>query len=114
MTLGRGIGLWVHVDGIVGARLQARLAADARALVKLNNAVRTLVHGGDGADARTGRILAVVAARHLKVAAAVRVLARFHILDPRAVDAQRHFVFRFASSGTGVTTNTLAVVDDKS
>jgi hypothetical protein len=56
----------------------------------------------------------MVAARHLKMAAGIGVCACFDVFDPGAVYAQRNFVFAFAGGGAGMTTNALAVVNDKS
>ena len=73
-----------------------------------------LVHGLRGADTHTGRVGAVVTARHLKMAASVRVEAGFNVFHPGAAHPQGHFVLlRFAGDGTGVAANTFAVVDDK-
>lgn len=56
----------------------------------------------------------MIAARYLETAAHVRISACFNILNPGAVDSQGHLVFGFACSRTGMTSDTLALVDEKS
>src|SRR5690606_35807148 len=68
VALGRGAGLGIDVDRVVGARLHAGLAADAHVLVELHDAVGALVHRGHGADPHAGRVVTVVAARDLEAA----------------------------------------------
>ncbi len=113
VALGRGVGVGVNVDGVVGAGLHAGLAADAGFGVELHNAVGALIHGRGGADVDAGRVGAVVAARHLEEAAGVGEGALLHVLHPGAVNADRHLVLRLAGGGAGVTADALAVVNDK-
>jgi hypothetical protein len=47
----------------------------------------------------------MVAAGHLEITLAVGKLALFYILDPGAVDAERHFILRLAGGATGVATD---------
>ena len=56
----------------------------------------------------------MIAACHLKTAAHIRVGARFNILDPCAIHPERHLIFRLARCGTGVASNALTLVDQKS
>jgi hypothetical protein len=37
----------------------------------------------------------------------------FNVLNPRAIDADRHFVFAFARHGAGMAADALAVVDQE-
>ena len=113
VALGRRARLRIDVDGVVGAGLHTRLAADTKAVIELHNAVGPLVHGLRGADTHTGRVGAVVTACHLKMAASVRVEAGFNVFHPGTAHPQGHFVLRFAGDGTGVAANTFAVVNDK-
>jgi hypothetical protein len=55
----------------------------------------------------------MVTAGNLEMAAAIGENARLHVLDPGAINAQRHFVFALTSRGAGVATNTLAIIDDE-
>ena len=50
VALGGCARVGVDVDGVVGASLQAGLAADADVAVELDDAVGALVHRGGGAD----------------------------------------------------------------
>ena len=103
----------VNVNSIVGASLHTRLAADADAVVKLYNAVGTLVHRLSGADAYAGRIGAVVAPSHLKVTTVVGEGARFDIFDPGSVHAERDFIFTFTGSGAGVAADAFPVINNE-
>jgi hypothetical protein len=55
----------------------------------------------------------MITAGNLKMSAGVGVNACLYILDPGAIHAQGYFVFALAGSGTGMATNTLAIVDDE-
>jgi hypothetical protein len=55
----------------------------------------------------------VVAAHHRKKTARVGKSSLFDILDPGSIDADRNFVFRFTRHRAGMTTDTFAVIDDK-
>jgi hypothetical protein len=101
------------MDGIIGASLQTRLAADADIWVKFNNAIFPLVHGCDGADANARRIAAVIAASHLEMPFDIRELPDLSIFYPCAGDTQRHFIFALTGDGTRVTADTLAIINDK-
>ena len=103
----------IEIDRVVGAGLHAGFAADANGWIELDNTVITLIHRGDGADAHTGRVDAVVTARDLKAAAHIRVRARLNIFDPSTVHPKRHLVLRLARSRTSVTPDTLALVNEK-
>jgi hypothetical protein len=113
VTFRGGVGFGVEIDRVVGAGLHAGFASDANGRVELDDAVVTLIHGSDGADAHARRIGAVVAARHLKAAAHIGVRARLHILDPRAIHAKRHLILGLARGGTGVTADAFGLVDQK-
>jgi hypothetical protein len=109
-----GVGFGVKIDRVVRAGLHAGFTSDANAWIKLNDAIVTLIHGSNRADAHAGRVDAMVAARHLKAAAHIGIGTRLDILDPRAIHTKRHLIFGFARGGTGVTSDTLALVDQKS
>ncbi len=113
MAFGGCVCFGVDVDGVVGARLHARFAANADAVVEFDNAIITLVHRFCGADADAWRIGAMVAACDLKMTAGVWVAACFYVFDPGAVDAERDFVFAFAGGGAGVAADAFTVVDHK-
>src|SRR5690348_12323401 len=68
VALGGRIAFGVDVDGVVRAGLHAGFASDATVGVEIHNAVRTLVHGRNGADGDARRILTMIATSHLKVA----------------------------------------------
>ena len=113
VALGGRARVGVDVDRVVGAGLQARLAADAERRIEFDDAVGPLVHRRHRADAHAGRVGAVVAARHLEMAADVGIDAGLHVLDPGAVDAQRHLVLRLARGRAGMAADAFAVVDDE-
>jgi len=108
------VGLGVKIDRVVGTGLHAGFTSDANGWIKLNNAIITLIHRGDRTDTHAGRVGAMIAARHLKAAAHVRIRARFNIFDPRAIHTKRHLIFGLARSRAGVTSDALALVNQKS
>ena len=56
----------------------------------------------------------MVAAHHAEQPSRIRKTAFLDVLDPRAIDADRHLVLSLAGDGAGVTADAFAVVDDKS
>src|SRR5262249_50071716 len=67
IALGSGIGFRVKVQGVVGARLHARLATNASRIVKINNTVGPLVERSDGADFNARRIFTMIAPLHAEM-----------------------------------------------
>ena len=114
VALGRGARVRVDVDGVVRARLQTGLAADADVRVELHDPVVPLVHRGDGTAPHAGRIRAVVAAGDLEMAAYVRVDPGLGVLHPGAVDPQRHLVLALARRRARMTADARPRVDDES
>ena len=106
-----GVGFGVEINRIVRTGLHTGFTADANARVKLNDAIISLIHGCDGTNAHARRVDAMIAARHLKVAANIGVCARFNIFDPCAIYADRHLILGLARSGTGVTSDAFGLVD---
>jgi hypothetical protein len=113
VAFGGGTGFRIHIDGVIGAGLHTSLAADTDTAIELYNSIMPLVHGSHGANTDTGRIGAVIAARHLKETAGIGELPFFYILDPGPADPERNFIFRLTGDTTSVTTNTSPVVDNK-
>jgi len=92
MAFGRVVGLWVHIDCVIGTCLYTGFAADATIRIKFDDAIIALIHGSHRTNTDTRWILAVVTASHLKIACAVGIFAGFYIFNPSAIDTQRHFV----------------------
>ena len=113
VALGRRVADRVDVQRIVGARLHARLAPDATIRVEIDDSIIATVQRGDRTDRHTRRVVAMIAPHHAEQSAVVGELAFLHIFHPRAIDADRHFVFALASDRTGVAANALAVVDQE-
>ena len=113
VALGRGLGLGVDVERVVGARLHARLAADAAVPVEVHDAVGPAIERHRRADRHAGRVVAVVAAHHAEVAPGVREHALLDVLHPRAVHPQRDLVLLLAGHRAGVTADALALIDDE-
>ena len=55
----------------------------------------------------------MIAALHIEKTPRVGKLALLDVLDPRAVNADRHFVLGLARDSTRVAADTLSVVDDE-
>ena len=79
-------------------------------LIELDDAVRPLVHRRDWTDVDTGRVVALVAACDLEMAARVRERTRLHVLDSGPVDADRNFVFGLTSGRTSVATDAARLI----
>ena len=56
----------------------------------------------------------MVTAHHREQAARIGESPLFDLLDPGAVDANRHLMLGFTGRGTGVTTDAFSIVNDKS
>ena len=112
VALRRGVRVRIHVDRVVRTRLHARLAADARVVVEVDQSVRPLVHRGDRAYLDARWIFAMVAAEHREVPLHVGERADFDVLHPRAEHADRNIVFGLARGGTGVTADAAGLIDD--
>lgn len=113
MTFRGGVGFGVEIDRVVRAGLHTGFTSDANGRIKLNDAIRALIHGADGTNANARRVGAVVAARHLKAAAHVGEGTRLDVLDPCAIHAQRHLVLGLARGGAGVTADAFGLVNEK-
>jgi hypothetical protein len=55
----------------------------------------------------------MITAHHRKQPACVGKRAFFDVFNPSSINADRNFVFRFASHCAGVTADTFAVINDK-
>jgi hypothetical protein len=61
VAFGRRVIVRVHIDRVVGAGLRARFAADASAVVKIDNAVFACEQRRHRTDLDTRRVRAVIA-----------------------------------------------------
>ena len=86
-------------------------AADAAIGIEIDDAVGPAIERGHGADRHARRPIAVIAAHHAEEPPAGRELALLDVLDPGAIDADRHLMFALARHRAGMTTDALAVVD---
>jgi hypothetical protein len=109
-----GVGFGVKIDRVVGTGLHAGFTSDANARIKFNDAVITLIHGGDRTNTHTRRIGAMITARDLKAAAHIGIRARFNIFNPRAIHAKRHLILGLARGAARVTSDTFTLVNQKS
>jgi hypothetical protein len=113
-AFGGSVCLGVEVNRVVRAGLHTGFASDADAWVKLDDAVIALIHRSDRTDAHAWGIGAMIAARHLKAAAHIRIRARLDILDPRPIHTQWHLILRLARGAACVTADALTLVNQKS
>ena len=104
----------IDINRVIRTGLHAGFAANTSFGTEVDDAVLALVHRGHGTDRYARSILAVVAACNLKDAPRVGKLAFLYILDPGAVDGERHMVFRLARYRASVATDALAVINDES
>ena len=108
--LGRMV-LGVDEDGVVGARGHARLAADADALVEVDDAVLAAEHRLGRAGTHARRIGALVAPGHLEGAAGLRELADIHGLHVGPGYPDRNFVLALAGGRARVASDALVLVE---
>jgi hypothetical protein len=113
MTFSRRLQIGINVNRIIWTGLHTGFAADADLWIKINNSIMPLVHGCNRTNADTGWIRTMIAARDLKMAPCIWVATCFHIFHPGPVNAQRNPVLTLAGSGTGMATDTLAIVNDE-
>lgn len=113
IAFGRRVIVGVHVDRVVRAGLRARFAADAAAVVKINDSVLACKQRRHRTDLDARRIGAVIAAHHAEQPSRIGKLALLDVFDPSAVHADRHLVLGLTCHGARVAADTLSVVDDK-
>jgi len=113
VTFRCGVGVGVDVKRVVRTGLHAAFAADAAALVEIHNAVVTFEQRGHRTNLDARRIVAMVAAHDREQPPGVGKFAFLNIFYPRPIDAEWHFMLRFAGDGAGVTADALAIVDDE-
>ena len=112
MTFRRGVRFRININRVVRTRLQTRFAADALLRVEFDNTICALIHRRRRTDVNAGRIFALIAARHLEMAARVGELTLFDVLDPGAENAEGNLIFFFARNTAGMATDALAIVDN--
>jgi hypothetical protein len=103
----------VHVDRVVRTRLSARFAADASAVIKIDDAVLAGKQRLDRTYLNARRVGAVIAPHHRKQPPCVWESPLLYVFHPRAVYADRHFVLGLARYRACMAADTLAVVDDE-
>jgi hypothetical protein len=91
--------------------LHTRFASDAAAVVEIDDAVVTAKECARRAYVNAGRIVAMVAAHHAEMAAGVRKLTLFDVLDPGTENAKRDVVLFLASDCARVTADTAVVIN---
>jgi hypothetical protein len=91
--------------------LHTRIASDAAIVVEIDDAVVTAKECARRTYFNAGRIVAMVATHHAEMAAGMRKLTLFDVLDPGAEDAKRNVVFFLASDCARVTADTAVVID---
>src|SRR5438552_2955314 len=111
VTFFSGMIFGIDKDRVVGTGGHAGFAANADRLIKVDNPVGPLEHRRRRTRSHAGRVRALIAARHLMRAAHLREHADIDVLDVSARYSDRHHVFRLASRGAGMTTDTAGVVD---
>lgn len=113
VTFRRCVRFGIEIDRVIRTGLHAGFAPNANGWVKLDNTIVALVHRADGTDTHTGRVGAMITARHLEASAHVGIRASLGVFDPRAVHTKRHLVLRLARGRTSVTANALALVNEE-
>jgi hypothetical protein len=105
--------LGIDVQRVVGTGLHAGFAADAAAIVKVDNPVVAPIQGRDRANLNAGGVVAVIAPHYRKESAGIGEFTLLNVFDPSSVDANRNVVLRLAGHRAGVAADTATVVDDE-
>src|SRR5579872_3758586 len=113
IALGCRVVVGIDIQGIVGTSLHAAFAADASAVVEIDDAISSAVECASRTNFRARSVIAVIASHHTKVARGVRELALFDVLDPGPKNANGYLVFFFARNCAGVAPDTTVLIYDK-
>ena len=113
VALGRGVGLFVDVDCVVGACLHAHLASDAARVVEVDNAVITSEERLGGAALDTRGVGAVIAAQDRHLAGRVGEGPLLDVLHPGAELAHWHLVLGLAGHRACVAADASPLIDGK-
>ena len=107
----RDSGLGVDVERVVGARVHARLAANAVIVLEVNNAVVGAEQRRSRADRHARGVVALVAAHDVELASHVGKGSRLDVLDPGSIDPERNIVLALAGDRAGMTANAIVAVE---
>ena len=113
VALLRGVRFRVDEQRVVGARVHARLAADAVVVLEVDNAVVGTEQCVRRADRHARRVFALIAPHHREVSTRVGKFAGLDVLHPGPVDAERHIVFALARNRAGVAADTGITVEQE-
>jgi hypothetical protein len=114
VALCRRVAIRVDIKSVVRARLHAGLATDAALVVEVDDAIVPAKkrHRRTDLDARS--IVAVVAAKHGKVAPGLWINALLDILHPGPIHSDGDVVLFFACHRASMTADATVLIDDKS
>lgn len=108
-----GVIVRLHKKSIVRTGLRAGFAADTAAIIEIDDTVFAGEKCGNRADLDARGIGAVIATHHRKKPPRIGESSFFNIFDPRAVDPDGDFMLGFTRNSTGMTADTLSVIDDE-
>jgi hypothetical protein len=109
----RGARVAVDIQRIIRTALHASFAADANAVVDIDNSVGAFFQRVDRANGHAGSVRALVAAEYRKIATNFRKTPCLGVLHPSPEITDRNVVFGFAGYGAGVAADAAGLVDDK-
>ena len=107
------VGVRIDVERVVGTGLHAGFAADAAAVIEIDDAVGAAKQRAGRADFNAGGIVAMVAPQDAKVAPGMRELAFFYVFDPRPKNPDWNIVLFLAGHRARVAANAAILIDDK-
>jgi hypothetical protein len=114
IALRRRVAVWVNIKRVVRAGLHTGFAAYAAAVVEIDDTIIAFEKSRGRTDGYTRRILTMIATQHREKSLGVRIVVFFDVLDPGAIGADRHFIFRFTGDCASVTTYAFSVVYQES
>ena len=113
VAFGGRVRVRVDIQRVVRASLGTGFATNTTVIVEIDDPIGSGIKGSNRTDFNTRRVSAVVATVNGEQTAGMRINALLNVLDPRAIHPQRHVMFGFTRYSTGVTANTLTVIDDE-
>jgi hypothetical protein len=113
IALGCRVVVGIDIQGIVGASLHAAFAADASAVVEIDDAISSAVECASRTNFRARSVIAVIAAHHAEVARCMRELAFLDVFDPGSKNANRYLMFFFARNRASVAPDTTVLIYNK-
>ena len=114
VALGRGVGVFIDINRVIGARLHAHFATDTTLVVKVNDSVGANKQSLGRATLQARSVGAMVATHDAHLTGGGGVLPFVHVFHPGAELSDRYVVLGLASDRAGVTPDAGSLVNGES